>query len=162
MRGRQTWVGTALLGLGMLAGCGDGGNKPQGAGEEARDKEVAALNPALAQHLPPGATMEMAEEGRKLFTVCAVCHGLDARGNQLGPSLRDQEWIDISGSPEEIQQVIRNGVPEPKEYPIPMPVMGGGDFTDAQVQALTAYVYAISHDAPAPAAAIPADSASAR
>jgi mono/diheme cytochrome c family protein len=127
---------------------------------KATDAEVAKIDPVLAAHLPPGATMEMAENGRKLFITCSVCHGMDAGGTELGPSLRDGEWVDIDGTPEQIQQVIRAGVPEPKDLSTPMPPMGGGHFDANQIRDLAVYVYAISHSAPATAApdSAPADS----
>ncbi|MBV9110525.1 MAG: hypothetical protein JO306_14035 [Gemmatimonadetes bacterium] len=40
---------------------------------------------------------------------------------------------------------ITTGVPHPKEHPAPMPPKGGGSFDDAQVRALAAYVFALSH-----------------
>lgn len=163
--GRSMRIAAALTVLAIAAaGCGGGGDE-DGARVEATDAEVARLDPALAAHLPPGATMEMAENGRKLFVTCSVCHGVDAGGTELGPSLRDGEWVDIDGSPEQIQQVIREGVPEPKELPTPMPPMGGGRFDAGQIRDLAAYVYAISHAAPAGSAApdsAPADSAATR
>jgi mono/diheme cytochrome c family protein len=135
------------------AGCGRGADDEDGAGAEVKDTAVAKLDPALAAHLPPGATMEMAENGRKLFITCSVCHGLDADGTQLGPSLRDDEWVDIDGTPEQIQRVIVEGVPEPKRLATPMPPLGGGHFDADQIRDLTAYVYAISHSTPARSAA---------
>jgi ubiquinol-cytochrome c reductase cytochrome c subunit len=150
----------------VAAGCGGGGGDEDGAGAEVKDTAVAKLDPTLAAHLPPGTTMEMAENGRKLFITCSVCHGLDAGGTQLGPSLRDDEWVDIDGSPEQIQQVIRDGVQEPKKLSTPMPPLGGGRFDAEQVRDLAAYVYAISHSASAPSSSAPdsarADSAAAR
>jgi mono/diheme cytochrome c family protein len=143
---------TLLLALAVAAGCGDDeGEEPANVAVHER---VTALDPVLAAHLPPGATMETAETGRKLFITCAVCHGLDARGTQLGPSLRTGRWIDLSsGSLEEIEGLIRAGVPDPKEFATPMPVLGGGAFDDEQVRAIATYVYAISHAAAADAPA---------
>jgi mono/diheme cytochrome c family protein len=159
-------VAAALVVLAIAAvGCGGGGDE-DGAGMEATDAEVAKLDPALSAHLPPGATMEMAENGRKLFVTCSVCHGADAGGTELGPSLRDGEWVDIDGSPEQIQQVIREGVPEPKKLSTPMPPLGGGRFDAEQIRDLATYVYAISHAASPAGSAAPdsarADSAAAR
>ena len=105
--------------------------------------EVEALDPALASLLPQGVTLEMAEEGRKLFPICATCHGFDARGTQLGPSLADSQWTH-GDEFEQIRQVIVQGVAEPEDFPVPMPVHGGGAFTDEQIQALTAYVYLVA------------------
>lgn len=97
--------------------------------------------------IPAGLDADVVERGRALFVPCAVCHGLDGRGNQLGPSLRDSEWIHISGSLEEIEQVVRTGIPQPRDYPVPMVPMGGGDFDADELRAVSSYVYAISHPA---------------
>jgi mono/diheme cytochrome c family protein len=137
--------------LGSLVGCGGKDADVQLPEREATSEETPALDPALARNLPPNTTVKAAEAGRDLYLTCAPCHGLDARGTRLGPSLRDPEWIHGSGSYEEIQQVIRDGVPEPKDFPVPMPVGGGGDFSDDQVRSLATYVYALSRPA-APAA----------
>ena len=137
------WAG-AMLSLACLAACGKG----EGAEEAARVAEeaevVEAFDPALARNLPPNVTPEQAQEGREQFVVCATCHGPDARGTQLGPPLRDQEWIHIDGSYEDIQRIIREGVAEPEEYPVPMPRGGAAAFTDEQLRGVAAYVFALS------------------
>lgn len=114
----------------------------EGPGEELVSS-VEPVDPALLAALPEGATPEMLAEGRELYVVCSVCHGLDARGTALGPSLRDTTWIHIDGSVPEIVEITRRGVPQPAEFPIPMPVMGGGEFDEGQLQALATYVHAI-------------------
>lgn len=134
---------------GLLVGCDRIGAAADG--ESAAEVEVAAIDPQPSADLPEGVTAEMVEEGRQLFLPCAVCHGLDGRGNQLGPSLRDAEWTHISGSLEEIERVIRSGVPHPAEYPVPMPPMGGGEFDDQELRAVASYVYAISTSGSSPA-----------
>lgn len=144
---RRAVIVAVLAGLGAGA-CGD---RP---GDEAPEElvsaedEVEPLDPALAARLPPGTTFEMAEEGRELFLVCAVCHGLDAAGTALGSSLADGEWSLISGEPAEIERVIREGAAESDDFPVPMPPMGGGDFTAEQVRALATYVYVLGHEVP--------------
>lgn len=137
-------VGLTLL---VAAGCRDSPSAERAApGRVAEESQVEAVDPRLTASLPSGVTAEMVEEGREQFLVCAVCHGFDARGNQLGPSLRDDEWITASRDMEALERVIREGVPEPEEYPVPMPPMGGGDLTPEQVRALAAFVYAVSGD----------------
>lgn len=106
-------------------------------------EEVEPLEAGIAARLPAGVQISQVEQGRELFAVCAVCHGFDARGTQLGPSLRDGEWIHTDGELARITEVITQGVAEPEEYEIPMPPLGGGDFTEEQVRALAAYVYAL-------------------
>jgi len=87
--------------------------------------------------------VDVLELGRDLYPVCSVCHGDDAGGTQLGPPLLGPDWINITGNLAEIEQIIRSGVPAPDEYPIPMPVLGGGSFDDQEIRALAAYIHAI-------------------
>ena len=134
----------ALLSLACLAACGNGEDEAEAARVAEEAEVVEPFDPALARNLPPNVTPEQAQDGRERFVVCATCHGPDARGTQLGPALRDQQWIHIDGSFEEIQRVIREGVTEPEEYPVPMPRGGGGAFTDEQLRGVAAYVYALS------------------
>ena len=141
---RARVVAGVSISLGIVAGCGGDSDGADGPARVASQQEVEAFDPALAKNLPPGITPEAAQQGREQFVVCATCHGLDARGTQLGPALRDQEWLHIDGSFEQIQQVIRAGIPEPKEFPVPMPAGGGGAFTDEQLREVAAYVYALS------------------
>jgi mono/diheme cytochrome c family protein len=52
-------------------------------------------------------------------------------------------WSD--GSYSGIAKTVTEGVMQPKEYRSPMPPMGGAQLTPEQVQALSAYVWALSH-----------------
>jgi mono/diheme cytochrome c family protein len=130
----------------VIAGCEQ--PAPAVEPEEALAPAVEGVDPAVLAALPEGATVEMVEEGRQLYVVCSVCHGLDGRGTQLGPSLRDGEWIHIGGELGEIQEITRTGVQSPEEYPVPMPRMGGGAFDEQQLRAVALYVHAISRSAP--------------
>jgi mono/diheme cytochrome c family protein len=126
-----------------LTACG--GDSPQPA-TTADQPAAPAQQPAMAVDLPDGVTQEMVAEGRQLYgTVCAACHGQGGVGGPLGPSLMDQDWIHIDGSYESIVQNIISGVPQPVQYPAPMPAMGGGNFTQDQVRSIAAYVYTLSH-----------------
>jgi mono/diheme cytochrome c family protein len=103
--------------------------------------------------LPPGApanvTQAMVEDGQQLYnTICQACHGPGGAGTAAGPALQDQQWLHITGTYDEIVNVIRVGVPNPREFPAPMPPMGGGSFNDEQLRALGAYVLALSHAQP--------------
>jgi mono/diheme cytochrome c family protein len=139
------WLAVLGLAGSTLVGCQ---RTDSAAGSEPDEEpEAAEIDAALAASLPPGATPDMAEAGRELFLPCAVCHGLDGRGNQLGPSLRDTQWTHISGTLEEIERVIRDGVPQPRDYPVPMAPMGGGEFDGDELRAVATYVYAISRSA---------------
>lgn len=109
----------------------------------------AGAVPQLAAGAPAGVTQEMVETGAQQFsTVCAACHGAGGAGTAAGPPLNDPQWLNVSGTFDEIVAVINAGVPNPKEYPAPMPPRGGGSFDEAQVRALGAYVFALSHAAP--------------
>jgi mono/diheme cytochrome c family protein len=99
---------------------------------------------ALIAALPDGVTPDMLREGRKQYGVCAVCHGAEAEGTQLGPPFRGAQWMHSDGTVDGIEQVVRSGVEQPRDYPVPMPPMGGGAFDDDQIRALATYVYALS------------------
>jgi mono/diheme cytochrome c family protein len=77
--------------------------------------------------------------------TCTACHGQDAKGTAVAPNLTDAEWINTDGSLDGIVKVVTNGVPKPKQHPAPMPPKGGAALSDAQVRAVAAYVYSLSH-----------------
>ena len=96
----------------------------------------------------PEPTAALAAAGRKVFVGggnCATCHGADAKGTPLAPNLVSHKWINIDGSYEAIAGLVTTGVPHPKEHPAPMPAMGGARLSPAQVCAVSAYVYRLSH-----------------
>lgn len=145
------------LAVAPLAGCGRDGGAEKGKAASRVEPDDSALPAPPNVALPAGVTAAMVAEGRKQFgTACVVCHGPDAAGTQLAPSLRDGEWLNTSGEFGEIERLIHEGVPEPKEYPVPMPPNGGGLFTREQVRSMAAYVFALSRGRTQPA---PADSA---
>jgi mono/diheme cytochrome c family protein len=103
-----------------------------------------------AAALPPGVTAEMVSSGKTIFestAPCYTCHGPDGGGTALAPNLRDTTWLNIDGSLQAIEGIVRSGVPQPKQFPAPMPAMGGAQppLTDQQVRSVAAYVYSISH-----------------
>jgi mono/diheme cytochrome c family protein len=105
----------------------------------------AAPDVAIAGELPPGVTTEMVATGQQLYgTVCVACHGAAGVGTPLAPALNDQDWIHIGGELDEIIQITEAGVTQPREYPAPMPRMGGAHFSQEQLRAIGAYVYALS------------------
>jgi cbb3-type cytochrome c oxidase subunit III len=123
-------------------------------GDAAQDTQPAADTPAPAQQmvganidLPEGVTLEMVQAGKTVFetTTCYTCHGMDAAGTALAPSLRDRDWLNSGGTYPELVEVVRNGVQQPVQYPAAMPAMGGANLTEDQVRQVAAYVYAISH-----------------
>ncbi|MEW5931315.1 MAG: cytochrome c [Gemmatimonadota bacterium] len=160
MRSSLALLATSLAVFALAPGCGgdDGGGgagAPSGEGAaaapEAPAPELSAQDSAdlaMAARLPAGVTPQMVRDGRKLFVGpagCQTCHGADARGTALAPSLRDDEWLNVDGGYESIVRLVEEGVPDPKEYPAFMPARGGFGIDDAQLRAVSAYVYAVSH-----------------
>ena len=84
--------------------------------------------------------------GRVGGALCYVCHGPTGKGvTGIGPNLTDKEWLNADGSLPSIEKVVTDGVAKPKKMPAPMPPRGGGQLTDAQIKAVAAYVYSLSH-----------------
>lgn len=130
----------------FLTACGASGDSVDAA--EAVADSIDAIDPALLAGLPEGTTIETLSMGREAFVVCTVCHGLNAEGTALGPSLTDSTWTHIPADIDSIAALVRAGVPDPAEFQIPMPAMGGGDFDDAELKAVASYVYALSRKQP--------------
>ena len=82
--------------------------------------------------------------GRAGDGICATCHGRNAAGTEAAPSLADQNWINGDGSIGFIKGTVIQGVQHPKQHPLPMPPFEH-TLTDRQLQAVAAYVYALSH-----------------
>ena len=103
---------------------------------------------ASTAQLPDGVTAEMVAAGDAQWkggAVCVACHGPDANGTPLAPSLRDNVWLISDGSYESIVKTINEGVSQPKEHTGVMPPRGGAALTDQQVNELAAYIYSMSH-----------------
>ena len=113
------------------------------------DAGVAALP------VPKGATPQMVALGERIYrgqvggAACTGCHGDSGQGTPLGPDLTGKKWLWSDGSYAGITKTITEGVSQPKQYRSPMPPMGGAQLTPEQVSALAAYVWSISHRAPA-------------
>lgn len=133
-----------------IAGCGDG--EPAEADDEppraddAATVVAATIPPEVAASLPGDVSVAMISEGKELFgRGCVACHGVTGEGTQLGPSLRDTIWIHSASDAAGITAVIRSGVAEPREFPVPMPPSGGLELDDAELRALGAYVSVLHH-----------------
>ena len=98
-----------------------------------------------------GATTQMVALGARIFhgqvaaATCTGCHGANATGTPLGPDLTQSHWLWGDGSYAAIAKTIVAGVPQPKQYRAPMPPMGGAQLTPAQVSAVAAYLWGLSH-----------------
>lgn len=155
----------------LLSGCGGG----DGAGAARSDTTTGAAAPpatptppdtgaAAPADTPPApaaparrgggsgpASPQLIAQGDSVFhgqlggAACTACHGQDAKGTPVGPNLTDGEWLNTDGSYEGIVKTVTTGVPQPKKAPAPMPPKGGAALSDAQVRAVAAYVYSLSH-----------------
>lgn len=127
-RGRLGALGAVLLAAGLQA-C-------------APAVDTAAPGAPAAVTITP----EMIAQGQALFVGagnCRVCHANNARGGSLGPDLTSDDWIWIQPGQDlhtQLVAIIRDGIPQPRQFPAPMPARGGGSLTDAQIEALAAYV----------------------
>jgi mono/diheme cytochrome c family protein len=105
--------------------------------------------------VPAGATQEMVALGDRIYhgqvggAPCTGCHGTNAKGTTLGPDLTGTHWLWGDGSYAAIEKIITTGVPQPKQYRSPMPPMGGAQLSSDQVAAVAAYIWGLSHRAPA-------------
>lgn len=105
--------------------------------------------------LPADVTPANVALGDSLFNNggCMRCHGAKGVGAANGPVLADNQWDQLTtGSYDEIRALIVSGVPKEKikvtTRPNPMGARGGRmNLTDAQITAVAAYVYTLSHPA---------------
>ena len=143
------------MGRGMMhAGTGDGMGRGMGSASMMQTAPAAtsaapaprAATTAQAAECPP-VTQKVLDAGRAIFSGtgnCAACHGANAKGTPMAPNLTDKQWLNIDGSYASIVGLVRSGVPAPKQYPAPMPAMGGASLSSAQLCAVAAYVYSLS------------------
>jgi hypothetical protein len=88
--------------------------------------------------VPPGGTPEQVELGKQIFrgashATCSDCHGRDAKGTSLGPSLVTGKLLSSDGSLSGITRKIRGGVPESKNNSVPVPAHGAEPLSDSDV-----------------------------
>ncbi|MDR0788339.1 MAG: cytochrome c [Gemmatimonadota bacterium] len=123
----------------LLTACG--GDAPESA-PRSTPTPAAPAAPAA-----PVASGDLVTQGQQVFNgagLCFSCHGQGGVGTALGPNLTDDTWIWIENPGVDLQAKlvaqIRSGAPRPKEFPAPMPPMGGASLTEDQLQAVAAYV----------------------
>lgn len=123
-------------------------------GDNPRGPSEWGVGPAAGtQELPPGVTPEMVERGREIFLGaghCYTCHGRDGGGKEdLGADLTDREWAHGDGTYEYLVNRIQRGVSaQDASTGVPMPPTGGADLSEAQVEAVAAYVWTLSRGSP--------------
>jgi len=127
---------------------------PAGEVASAASKPPEGTHPdagSTALPVPPGATHEMVALGDRIYHgkeaggTCTACHGANATGTPLGPDLAKNKWLWSDGSWAGITKTVTTGVSQPKQYRSPMPAMGGSQLTPDQVSAVSAYIWALSH-----------------
>jgi mono/diheme cytochrome c family protein len=108
---------------------------------------AAGLRPAVAASAAvPELAAGVQPNGKSIFERkgnCATCHGRNGRGTPLGPDLTDGEWLNITGTLEEIVAIVRSGVAEPATYPASMPPMGGARLSGEEIDAVARYVVSL-------------------
>ena len=67
------------------------------------------------------------------------------KGNARFADLTTGKWLWSDGSLQGLETTIRNGVAEPKAHPGAMPPMGGVTLSQADLDAVSAYVWALGH-----------------
>lgn len=117
-----------------------------------------AAKASAAPKAPAEVTLANVALGDSLFNngSCQNCHGKGGVGAANGPVLTDKTWDQLTtGSYDEIKGLITTGVPKEKikvaTRTRPMGARGGRmNLTDAQIVAVAAYVYTLSHPEAAP------------
>jgi len=109
---------------------------------------VVAQAPDAAKGPDAGVTPALIARGDTIFHgpgLCFACHGADAKGI-VGPSLADSTWLHTTGAYADLIRQITAGVTQAQSKGGQvMPPRGGGEITEADVKAVAAYVWSLSH-----------------
>lgn len=141
----------------VVACAGDRSEKSASVGETTATQSVPATTPTYTSPSASSGAVGSAPSDARTIALgdsifhgqvaggtCQTCHGPDAKGTSLAPNLTDSQWLNGDGSYQFIVNTVTNGVPRPKQYPAPMPPMGGASLSPDQVRAVAAYVYSLS------------------
>jgi len=118
---------------------------PEGVHPNAAREDVASLP------TPADATKAQVALGARIFHgevssgTCSGCHGSDGKGSPVGADLTTGTWLWSDGSFAGIKKTIADGVPSPKKHGGAMPPMGGAPLSAGDLQAVSAYVWALGH-----------------
>jgi cytochrome c oxidase cbb3-type subunit III len=144
----KVWTGAiaaAMLGLTMAAGAqqppatqqppteGHGGPPPPGT----QPPTPPQGPPRFPAHQRPPVDPAVLERGRGVYVgSCGACHGVDARGGQLGgPNLLRSQLVLNDQDGELISPVIKNGRPGTLMVPLPI--------ADADIKAIAGYLHSL-------------------
>lgn len=107
------------------------------------------MNPQAGQTLPvpPGASPDQVALGDQIFhqKTCAGCHSTDGQGSSVGSNLTTGQYLWSDGSVQGIRTTIQHGVPKPKNHTGAMPPEGGAQLSQADLAAVSDYVWALGH-----------------
>ena len=111
-----------------------------------------AMSAPLGAQAPADTTSPaVIAEGKKVFegksggALCFSCHGMNAKGLPgIGPDLTDGKWLHGDGGVQFLSQLVKAGVPKPKQSAAAMPPMGGAKLTDAQLHAVAVYLASLN------------------
>jgi mono/diheme cytochrome c family protein len=115
---------------------------------------LAGLSVPAGAQVPPhdrpeGVTDSAITWGEALFrgpANCSRCHGDRGRGSSYGPDLADAIWWHGPGTFEWLVREVTHGIPENLTVTGGrMPARGWAPMNDADVSAVAAYVWSISH-----------------
>jgi len=101
--------------------------------------------------IPPGSSPDQVALGRKIFrgevagATCVGCHGADGKGTPVGADLTSGSFQWSDGTVMGIASTIKTGVAQPRNHTGAMPPYGGVALKDTELDALAAYVWALSH-----------------
>jgi cytochrome c oxidase cbb3-type subunit 3 len=79
---------------------------------EAHKVKQDAIKDAIKSDSPTLSPKEMAALGKELYikNACMACHGASGEGNNIGPNLTDDYWLN-GCSEQEVMNIIANGKP---------------------------------------------------
>ena len=137
--GRGVLVASLLLVAGALTATGQVPKGPPAKRDSITPAKHDSITPAMI------ALGDSVFHGQVGGGTCSVCHGADAKGTTgLAPDLTGGTWLHGDGSYAFIVGLVEQGVPDPKQFPAPMPPKGGAKLRPEQVRAVAAYVYSLS------------------
>ena len=111
------------------------------ASNEAARRPGRQRGPLAAAPVAGDVTIEMIEDGRKIFQgpgACTSCHGADLGKGPVAPSLKDDRWRNGDGSLADILETVRNGVAGTAMAAYPAGI------SDEMATKVAAYVWAVS------------------
>lgn len=135
---RAAKVGSIIVAVCVAAVTSAWGQQPAAAPADTR----VAITPAMI------ARGDSIYHGKAAGGLCFGCHGNDGEGVPgIAPDMTTGKWLDGDGSYGAIMTSVELGVSKPKQSAMPMPPMGGSQLRPADIRAVAAYVYSLTHPA---------------